>query len=254
MKIEFSSLSADKAEQQRGQGRPPIRVRLLEMNLERKRYLFDELYSEDDARLDALVFDIERVLHMFLYQKGILMRDSGLDPFESGTAKKTFTDISRHLKAAHALMATLDDRSLELLLPESEPFDDEDIEDFHIETFHYDLRLVGTKAGLIASEIKPSRGRPARDDLLEALIDLAALYEHSTGSKAGYSSRPEKKPGAGGMEVHGPFVRFVHRVFSIVDAEGVAIRQSAPSTIYNAIRRYIDGRNRKIRLRASAVE
>ncbi|MCY0146585.1 hypothetical protein OEG84_02335 [Hoeflea sp. G2-23] len=254
MKIEFVILSANEAERQRLPNRPPIRVRLLDMTHERKCYLFEELRCEDGKRLDALVFDIERVLHMFLYHKGILTRDGGLDLFDSGTAKKTFAEISRHLNAVYALMSTLDDRSLEFLVPESEPFDDEDAEGFHIETFHSDVRLVGIKAGLIANEIEPTRGRPARDDLLEAVVDLAAVYEHVASGKAGYSSRPEKKPGAGGLEVHGPFVRFVQRVFSITDALGIPIRQAPESTIDNAVRRYIDSRNHKARPRTAAVQ
>jgi len=261
MKIEYEMLSISAAETRRaeaeestGINRPAIQVRLIDMKAERKCYLFEELACEDEGRLNELVPVVERILHMFLNHKNIMTRNRGLDAFTSGAAKKTFAAIHQHLSKAYELMETLEDRSLDLLTPDDAPeLEDVDFDDFHIETFRFDLRLVADRAGQIADEIAPLRGRPARDDLFDALIDLACVYERETGRKAGYSSRPEKKPGATGQDIHGPFVRFVHRVFDIVDHKGERVEPSPSSTIDNAIRRYVDTRNSRARQSKPAV-
>ncbi|WP_295530641.1 hypothetical protein [uncultured Thioclava sp.] len=255
MKIEYEMLSISAAEtrgaedeERTGILRPAIQVRLIDMTAERKCYLFEELACEDEGRLNELVLQVEQILHTFLYHKNIRTRNSGLDSFTSGAAKKTFATIHQHLNKAHELMETLEDRSLDFLTPDDvAEFNDVSFDDFDIEAFQLALRLVAERAGQISNEIAPARGRPARDDLFDALIDLACVYERETGRKAGYSSRPEKKPGATGHEVHGPFVRFVHRVFDIVDHKGVRVEPSPPSTIDNAIRRYVDTRNSRTR-------
>lgn len=231
MKIEYKVLSQTEMEDLPPEAHPQIRVRLLDMTLEKKKYLFQEFSAETDSQLDAWVAGVERILHQYSYWNYLNRTFGTVDLSTSKVAREMYLSLHDHLRAAHRILSVFDDRSLDDLVAGAEEFD-EDIQDqLDIGEFRHQANVLSRAAKQGADEIQPSRGRPPRDDLLEALLSLGCFYERETGQQPGYSSRPEKRPGARGRDVYGPFVRFATRILQIVEP--------SQSAIDNAVRRYV---------------
>jgi hypothetical protein len=64
---------------------------------------------------------------------------------------------------------------------------------------------------------KPSKGRQPLSALREFIASLYCIYWEATRKAPGVSSKPEKKPGKGGLSMHGPFTRFCLAVVELVN-------------------------------------
>ena len=235
MKIEYKILSREEMTNLPEGAHPRVRLKLLNLDLSAKRKLFEEFGNLTEAELDDCVCSVERTLHMYLYWNNRLSRFNGMDMFTSRAAKQVFSSLQMHLSEAHKLLTEMDDLTIDQIEMAVEEEDEDACDHFNGNHFRYHTLLVAKAAAAIEEEIQPTRGRPARDDLLDALQQLGIFFEHMTGRKPGYSSKPEQKPGSGGQERHGPFVRFAMRVLEIVDVP--------EETIDNAIRRYVEQEN-----------
>ncbi|WJS03174.1 hypothetical protein [Roseibium aggregatum] len=220
-----------------------IQERLQDLTIDQKRDLFQELGEADEAQLDDWVGGVEQILHMYLYWNYLCRLYGTVDPTTSRVAKEMHLQLHDHLEAAYRIMSTFDDRTREGLGYELEDCDIDELSDEELRDFMQNARAIARSAKRAAEQIQPTRGRPARDDLLEALLSLGCFYEHETGKSPGYSSRPEKRPDAQGYDVYGPFVRFATRVLQIVEP--------SQSAIDSAVRRYVRQLPRKRRLDAS---
>lgn len=241
MKIEHNILTPEEM-QSLGAGER-IRVRLQNLTIDQKRDLFQELGDADEAQLDGWVGGVEQILHMYLYWNYLCRLYGTVDPMTSRVAKEMHFQLHDHLEAAYQIMSTFDDRTREGLGYELEDCDIDELSDEELRDFMLNARIIARSAKRAAEQIQPTRGRPARDDLLEALLSLGCFYERETGRSPGYSIRPEKRPHAQGHDVYGPFVRFATRVLQIVEP--------SQSAIDSAVRRYVRQLPRKRRQDAS---
>ncbi|MBO9461694.1 hypothetical protein [Labrenzia sp. R5_0] len=246
MKIEYKILSHEEMKHLPEGAHPKIRFRLLNLNLSAKQKLFEEFGSLTEAELDDCVSSIERTLYMYLYWNNRLSRFNGMDMFTSRTAKQVFSSLQMHLSEAHKLLTEMDDLTIDQIEMAVGEEDEDQCGHFNGSDFRYHTLMVAKAAAAIEEAIQPTRGRPARDDLLDALQQLGIFYEHMTGHKPGYSSPPEQKPGSSGQDRHGPFVRFATRILKIVER--------SDSAVDNAIRRYVGQEKRSEIARREPVE
>ncbi|WP_297844631.1 hypothetical protein [uncultured Roseibium sp.] len=246
MKIEYNILSPEEMRNLPEGAHPRIRVGLQDLTVEQKQDLFQELGDAEEVQLNDWIGDVEQILHMYRYWNYLCSLYGTVDPTTSRVAKEMHLQLHDHLEAAYQIMATFDDRTREGLGYDLEDCDVDELTDEELWSFMLNARIIAQSAKRTAQQIQPTRGRPARDDLLEALLSLGIFYERETGRKPGYSSRPEKRPDAQGHDVYGPFVRFATRVLQIVEP--------SQSAIDSAVRRYVRQLPRKRRQDASVEE
>ena len=188
--------------------------------------LFAELGELDETAVAFVIAGIERTLHNFVATLEFLntQGSKGVERFKALGACDAFIQLEKALD-------NLGPAGIEDMLEVSEVEDEHDFIKFREE-----LSFWSKEVADFANSVEVQRGRRPLEEFDEAVIDLAALYEHVTGKRAALPSTYLGSLEGNAQSLHGPFARFCTSVMEIV-------AKSEHSTVLNAIRRVLDRRN-----------